>query len=82
MFQTPQSEHRLFQAAIYNSAVREMVKDNRSHPFFDDKWADVFIFEVSARSESDAREMLARRYPSELGFVMEVVIPARLAAAA
>lgn len=82
MFHSSKAEQRLFQAAIYNRAVREMVKDNRSHPFFDDKWADVFIFEVPARDDDEAREMLARRYPAELGFVVEVVIPARLAAAA
>jgi len=82
MFKIPNAEQRLFEAAIYNRTVREMVKSNRSHPLFDDKWADVHIFEVSACSEDEARTLLARRYSPELGFVVEVVIPARFSAAA
>ena len=82
MFHLPRSEQRLFEAAIYNRAVREMVKGNRTHPLFDDKWADVHIFEIPARNEHEAREILGRRYPADLGFVTEVVIPARFAAAA
>lgn len=82
MVQMSDSEQRLFDAAIYNRIVRSMVKDNRSHPFFDDKWADGVIFEVPGRDESDARARLARRYPPELGFVVETIVPARVSAAA
>jgi hypothetical protein len=82
MFRMPKAEQQLYEAAIYNRTVREMVKSNRSHPLFDDKWADVHIFEVSASSEDEARSILARRYSPDLGFIVEVVIPARLSAAA
>jgi hypothetical protein len=82
VFQISDAEQPLFEAAIYNRNVRALVKDNRSHPFFDDKWADVMIFEVSGLDEAEVRAKLARRYPPELGFVLEVVVPARLAVAA
>ncbi len=82
MVQMSDSEQLLFEAVIYNRIVRSMVKDNRSHPFFDDKWADGIIFEVPGRDEADARARLARRYPRELGFVVEAMIPARASAAA
>jgi hypothetical protein len=82
MFKIMKPEQRLYEAAIYNRSVREMVKSNRSHPLLDDKWADVHLFEVSACSEDEARSILARRYAPDLGFIVEVVIPARFAAAA
>jgi len=82
MFKIPKAQQQLYEAAVYNRSVRELVKSNRSHPLLDDRWADVHIFEVPAGSEDEARKILARRYSPELGFIVEVVIPARFSAAA
>ncbi len=47
------TDHRqtVFEVELHNQAVRECVKENRSHEIFDDRWADVQIHEVAASNE-------------------------------
>ena len=60
--------------AIYNKAVRALVKENQSHFFFDDQWADIHTQDVAAISEAEARSKMAARYPPEEGFVIESIV--------
>jgi len=69
------SQHHVYLVSFYNKDVRALVKDNRSHSFFEDSWADVHTQDVSADSEDEARAELAKRFPPEDGFVIEKVIP-------
>lgn len=66
----------VFEVAIYNKDVRSLVKDNRSHSIFDDSWADAQMHDVVARSEGEAREMIADRFPPDDGFVIERLVRA------
>ena len=60
-----------YEVSIYNREVRAAVKDNESHIFFGDHWADLQFQDVNARTENEARELISMRYPPELGFVVE-----------
>ena len=54
------TDHRqtVFQVELHNQAVRECVKENRSHEIFDDRWADVQTHEVAAKDEYKALAMI------------------------
>lgn len=60
---------------FYNKVVRALVKENQSHSFFEDHWADVHTQDVVAGSEDEARNKIAKRFPPEDGFVIETVMP-------
>ncbi|MCG8653201.1 MAG: hypothetical protein MI861_25395 [Pirellulales bacterium] len=61
---------------LYNKVVRALVKENQSHSFFDDHWADIHTQDVVATSEDEARTKIAKRFPPEDGFVIETVAAA------
>lgn len=63
----------VFEVELHNQAVRECVKENRSHELFDDRWADVQTHEVAASDETKALAMIENSYPSEDGFVVDHV---------
>ena len=69
------TDHRqtVFEVELHNQAVRECVKENRSHDIFDDRWADVQTREVAACDEMKALAMIENSYPSEDGFVVDHV---------
>lgn len=67
---------KVFEVAIYNKDVRSLVKQNKSHKLFDDTWADSQIHDVVARTEGEAREAIAGRFPPRDGFVIEKVVKA------
>lgn len=50
-----------------------MVKENQHHHFFDDQWADIHVRNVTARDEVEAVSIISKRFPSEDGFVIELV---------
>ena len=76
MLQIPCNGNQVFKVALYNKEVRALVKDNQSHDFFDDQWADTHFHEIHAKDEDDARRRVGERYPSVDGFVIEQVAPA------
>ncbi len=78
MLHTPSAGHTAFEAAIYNKDVRALVKENRSHCFFDDQWADVHVRDVVARDEAEARDLIAERFKPEDGFVIQELHPSRV----
>jgi hypothetical protein len=63
----------VYLVSIYNKAVRALVKDNRSHSFFSDLWADARTQDVSAVDEEDARRKMSKRFPEKDGFVIESI---------
>ncbi len=73
MLQQPKNGHQLFEVAIYNKEVRALVKENQSHCFFDDQWADTQLRDVIAKDEAEARELIAQRFPPDDGFVVQDV---------
>lgn len=73
MLRQPTEGHHVYEVAIYNHEVRSLVKQNESHRFFDDHWADLQLHDVLARDESEARELISRRFPPDDGFVVEAV---------
>lgn len=62
-----------FEAAIYNKDVRELLASNRHHEILRDDWAELQYFEVDARDEQQARQIMLRKYPESRGFVIESV---------
>ena len=73
MLQQPKTGQHLYEVAIYNKDVRAMVKENESHCYFDDHWADVQFHDIMAHNEEEARELIIRRFPPDDGFVIEDV---------
>lgn len=66
---------QVYLVTVYNKVVREMVKDNTSHAFYSDLWADAHVQDVSAATEDEARNKMALRFPKKDGFVIEAVKP-------
>ncbi|NQU61967.1 MAG: hypothetical protein HQ512_12620 [Rhodospirillales bacterium] len=73
MLQLPSAGQQAFEVSVYNKDVRSLVKENQSHLFFDDHWADIHVHDVVARDESHARQLMAERYPPDDGFVIEAI---------
>jgi len=67
---------QVYLVKFYNKVVRALVKENQSHSFFEDHWADVHTQDVVATSEDEARSKIAKRFPPEDGFVIETVVTA------
>lgn len=78
MIHQPSQGHTVYEVAIYNRDVRALVKENQSHSFFDDCWADEQHQDVAARDELEAREIMEKRFPPSQGFVITDVHPAEL----
>ena len=77
MLRHPTDGATAFEVLVYNSDVRALVKENRSHALFDDGWASARRRDVIAADEGEARRRAAERYPPEEGFVIEALRPAR-----
>ncbi|MHA1598331.1 MAG: hypothetical protein ACTSV1_06375 [Alphaproteobacteria bacterium] len=78
MLQLPINGHHVFEVSLYNKDVRAMVKENQHHHFFDDQWADVHVRNVTARDETEAVSLIAKRFPAEEGFVIQQVAESHL----
>ncbi|MCW8915841.1 MAG: hypothetical protein OQK24_08300 [Magnetovibrio sp.] len=65
---------QVYLVQLYNKAVRALVKENQSHSFYEDHWADSHTQDVVAASEDEARTKIAKRFPPEDGFVIEMVM--------
>ncbi len=73
MLQAPTKGQYVYEVSIYNKEVRSLVKQNQSHIFFDDQWADKHVHDVVARDEDHARLLIVARFPPDDGFVIEGV---------
>lgn len=70
----PRTGCRAFEVQLYNQEVRALVKQNMQHRDFDERWADLNRRVVQAHDADEARQIAARRYPPEAGFVIESVV--------
>lgn len=77
MIHQPNQDSTIYEVAIYNRKVRALVKENQSHVFFEDHWADEQLQDVAARDEDEAREIIQKRFPPTDGFVITDVHPAK-----
>ena len=75
MERTPYNADRIFEVCIYNKEVRSLVKDNQSHAFFDDHWADEKIRDLLSDNADVARHLASTRFPPDEGFVITSVKP-------
>ena len=73
MIHPPFSKAHLFEVSLYNKEVRALVKNNQSHNFFDDHWANRQIHGIVASDAREARVLAKQRYPQKEGFVIESV---------
>ena len=73
MLHKPSTGQQVYEASIYNKEVRSLVKENQRHALFDDHWADCQRHDVCACDEGEARRLIAERFPSADGFVIEAV---------
>ncbi len=74
MLQQPTNGQQVFEVSFYNKEVRFLVKENQSHLFFDDQWADKLVHDVVALDESLARTLISERFPPDDGFIIEDVV--------
>lgn len=77
MLHLPDSDHRIFEVAIYNRSVRNKVKLRQKHTYFDDRWAKPQTRNVVARDEAEARVLISERFPPEDGFVIHSICQSR-----
>ena len=73
MLHLPTNGQQVFEVSIFNKAVRSLVKENRSHSYFDDHWADTQVRDVIAKNETEARRLVTEQFPPDDGFVIESV---------
>ena len=78
MLQLPTNGQRIYEVSFYNKEVRSLVKENLSHKFFDDQWADNHIHNVLASNEEHARMLTTELYPSGDGFVINRIVQTNL----
>ena len=74
MLHKPCDGEQVYEVSLYNKDVRSLVKENQSHDFFEDHWADSQKHDVVACDETEARRMVAERFKPDDGFVIEGVI--------
>lgn len=67
---------KVYLVTIYNKVVRALVKENQTHTFYSDLWADAHTQDVTAETEAEARSIATHRFPPEDGFVIEHIEPA------
>ena len=71
MLHLPNNGHRVYEVAIYNMNVRQLVMQNQSHSYVDDRWAKPQTRNVVARDEAEARKLISERFPPAEGFVIQ-----------
>ncbi|VBB69584.1 hypothetical protein RIEGSTA812A_PEG_1057 [invertebrate metagenome] len=71
----PRNGCRTFAVSVYNADVRRLLKDNRSHAFFHDDWANEHCQRVTAKDADEARALTYARLRREEGFVVTEVVP-------
>jgi hypothetical protein len=77
MLHLPNNGYKVYAVELYNQQVRSLVRSKKRHCYFNDHWADVQVRDVVARTEAEARALIAERFPPEDGFVVAGVIADR-----
>lgn len=78
MLHLPNAGHKIYEVAVYNKNVRDMVASKRRHAAYDERWAKPQVRNVVARDESEARELISERFPPKDGFVIDGVHQSRI----
>ncbi len=63
----------IFEVAVYNRTVRDLVEQGDHHPNLNDEWADTHYIEVRAPSEEAVRAKMASSRPTRLGYVIDSI---------
>jgi hypothetical protein len=71
MLHLPRNGQKVYEVAIYNTEVRQLVTQNRRHTYVDDRWAKPQTRNVVARNEAEARKLISERFPPAEGFVIQ-----------
>ena len=62
-----------YEIGLFNQNVRNALKEGKRHRDLTDDWADIHYMDVEANDAQAARSKIARRYPTERGFVIASV---------
>jgi len=76
MLHLQSSDVQVYKVALYNRDVRALVRQRKRHNCFSNCWARVQSRDVVARDETEARLLIAERFPPEDGFVVAQIAPA------
>ncbi len=68
--------YHTYEALLYNQVVRDLLQDDKHHHYLDDAWAENRYVEIEAEDEDQARAMLERHYPADIGFVIGEILEA------
>lgn len=64
---------KLFEAAVFNKDVLNLLKDGERHKDLSDDWANTHYFEIKAQTLEDAWDKARRKWRSSHGFVIKAV---------
>ena len=64
----------MFEAAIFNRDVRDLVAKHLHHEFLDDVWAELNFIDIEAQDETSAMAKLRRRYPEKNGYEITQIV--------
>ena len=59
-----------FEIPVYNSVVRDAVRNKQDHPNFEADWAETHFILVRAHTADEAVTICRRKHPEKMGFVL------------
>ena len=62
-----------FQVGIYNKHIRARIRNGDAVQEGQETWEDINYFDITANSESHARELMRSQYKESQGFVIDCV---------
>ncbi|MDG1996071.1 MAG: hypothetical protein P8J14_06245 [Emcibacteraceae bacterium] len=65
-----------YEIPVYNSEVREAVRNKQEHPSFEASWGDTHLITVRAHTPEEAITNCQRQHPERLGFIHGDVVEA------
>ncbi|MBL4602019.1 MAG: hypothetical protein JKY84_04695 [Emcibacteraceae bacterium] len=65
-----------FEIPVYNSEVRDAIKNKQNHPSFEASWADTHLIVIRAHTSDEAITICRRKHPEKLGFILGEVAEA------
>jgi len=66
-------DRRAFEVSVINCEVISALKNNEDHPYYSERWAEVQRTVIFAVDEVELSETLARKFPAQNGFVVQMV---------
>jgi len=59
-----------FEIPVYNTEVRNAVRNKQIHPELEAKWADTHLIIIRAHTADEALTACRRRHPEKMGFIL------------